>query len=119
MPAAATTTPAALAAIAERLEAVLDHETEALQHHRSCDLAEITSRKRQGLLELSRFMPRLVDGAEREIAREQLGTLAVKLERNRMALAVQIGAVREVADIIARTLRDAESDGTYSAAAGR
>ena len=98
---------------------MLDHETDALRHRRACDLADITSRKRQSLLELSRFMPRLVDGPDRDVARSRLGALAVKLERNRMALDVQLGAVREVADIIARTLRDAESDGTYSVAAGR
>ena len=98
------------------LEAVLDHETDALQHRRPCDLSDTTSRKRQGLLELSRFMPRLAEVAERDMARTRLSALAVKLERNRMALDVQIGAVREVADTIACALRDAESDGTYGAA---
>jgi hypothetical protein len=110
---------AAFAAVAERLETVLDHETEALQHNRPCDLAEITGRKRQGLLELSRCMPHLADGPDPEGTRHRLRGLAVKLERNKMVLDVQIRAVREVADIIARALRDAESDGTYSLAAGR
>ncbi|MDX7950355.1 hypothetical protein P7D22_04080 [Lichenihabitans sp. Uapishka_5] len=110
---------AAFLAVAERLEAVLDHETESLRRNRPCDLIDTCGRKRQSLLELSRFMPRLTSVAEREGARGRLGRLEAKLETNRQVLDVRIGAVRQVADIISRTLRDAESDGTYSMAAGR
>lgn len=110
---------AAFAAVADRLEAVLDFETESLTRHRPCDLADTCGRKRQGLLELSRFLPSLATVAEREGAKGRLGRLEQKIELNRRALDVQIGAVREVADIIANTLRDAESDGTYSASVWR
>ena len=109
----------AFAAVAERLEFVLDQETEALWHNRPCDLVETCGRKRQGLLELSRFLPSLATVAEREEARGRIGRLESKIERNRQVLDVRIGAVREVADIIARSMREAESDGTYSASVWR
>lgn len=118
-PAAPLFSFAAFAAVADRLEAVLDHETEALRRNRACDLADTCGRKRQGLLELTRFLPSLATAEEREGARGRLGRLDAKLALNRQVLDVQIGAVRRVADIIARTLRDAESDGTYSMQAGR
>ena len=49
-----------------------------------------------------------------EQARFRLDRLSEKLERNRRVLDVQLRAVREVSDIIAGAIRDAESDGTYS-----
>lgn len=110
---------AAFAAVADRLEAVLDLETEALRRNGACDLAETCGRKRQGLLELTRFLPSLATAEEREGARGRLGRLEGKIAQNRHALEVRIGAVRQVADIIACTLREAESDGTYSMLAGR
>ena len=110
---------AAFEAVAERLEAVLDTETDALKTNRPCDMNEICQRKRQSLLELSRFLPRLATSEEREGARSRLGTLTVKLEHNRQAIDVQLRAVREISDIIASSMREAESDGTYSFMNGR
>lgn len=118
-PAAPLFSFAAFAAVAERLEVVLDHETEALRHNRPCDLVETCGRKRQGLLELSRFLPSFATVEEREAARSRIGRLETKIERNREMLDVRIGAVREVSDIIARSMREAESDGTYSASVWR
>ena len=109
----------AFAAVAERLEAALDLESDALQQNKSCDLGEICQQKRQGLLELSRIVPRMTSVSDQYEARDRLGRLAIKLERNRMALDIQLRAVREVADIIARTMREAESDGTYSKLSSR
>lgn len=110
---------AAFAAVADRLEAVLDLETESLRHNRPCDLAETCGRKRQGLLELTRFLPSLATSEEREGARSRLGRLEGKIAQNHAVLDIRIGAVRQVADIISRTLREADSDGTYSMMAGR
>lgn len=105
---------AALAGVVDRIEATIDAETEAFATRRAIDLADINQRKRQGLLELSRLLPSLtvemLDGA----ARARLIGLSEKLEKNRRALDIQLSAVREVADIIAATIRDADSDGTYS-----
>ena len=110
---------AALLAVVDRLEGLLDAETDALKRSLPADMAEIGNRKRQGLLELGRALrtaPAL--GPQPEV-RERLKRFAAAAERNRAALGTQLRAVREIADIIGQTLRDAESDGTYSAVAGR
>lgn len=104
----------ALAGIVERIEATIDAETDAFSARRTIDLADINQRKRQGLLELSRLVPTLTAEVLDEAARARLARLSEKLEKNRRVLDVQLRAVREVADIIAATIRDAELDGTYS-----
>ena len=83
------------------------------------DLADLNRRKRQGLFELSRIMRAFAGSGPQAEARERLGGLAAKLERNRHVLDIQLRAVREIADIIARSMKDAESDGTYSMLAWR
>jgi hypothetical protein len=106
-------------AVVDRLESVLDAETAALKGRLPLDMAEIGNRKRQGLLEMNRALRATSAGQPRPEVRERLTRFAVAVERNRAALGTQLRAVREIADIIAQTLMDAESDGTYSAVAGR
>lgn len=112
--------PAVLAfmAVVDRVEAVLDAETEALTRNLPADITDLGNRKRQGLLELSRALRSAVAGGPRADVRDRLGRFTVKLERNRAVLGTQLRAVREIADIISTTLQEAESDGTYSAFAG-
>jgi len=45
--------------------------------------------------------------------------LRQKLERNRAVLEMHYEAVREVAAIIVRAIREADSDGTYSVTASQ
>jgi hypothetical protein len=72
-------------------------------------------RKSQGLLELTRLMPALA-GTEISLGlRVALVGLRAKLEDNRRILRVQLKAVQEVSEIIARTIQAGQSDGTYSA----
>lgn len=112
-------TVASFTAVVDRVEAVVDAETEALAQRRPVDMAGLILRKRQGLLELSRIM-RAFSGIGPQVeAQDRLGRLSVKLERNRVVLDRQLRAVREVADIIAASIKDAESDGTYTKLAGR
>lgn len=121
-PGPATAAPpgvAALLAVVDRLESVLDAETEALKRSLPADMAEFGNRKRQGLLEMDRALRAASAGGPRPEVRERLARFAVAVERNRSALGTQLRAVRDIADIIAQTLRDAESDGTYSPVAGR
>ena len=67
-----------------------------------------------GLLELSRgFRAIGTHGLQSEV-KDRVGLLATKLEANRRALDVQLRAVREITDIIAEAITEAESDGTYS-----
>ncbi|WP_237478243.1 flagellar protein FlgN [Lichenibacterium dinghuense] len=115
-PAAPAPGVAGLLAVVDRLEAVLDAETDALKRSLPADMAEIGNRKRQGLLEMDRALRAVPPAPE---VRERLHRFAAAVERNRAALGTQLRAVREIADIVAQTLREAESDGTYSPAAGR
>ena len=66
------------------------------------------------MLEFVRLMrARMHLGGEVEIT-EEVQRLRQKLERNRAVLEMHYDAVREVASIIVKAVRDAESDGTYS-----
>ena len=85
-------TPPALSAflaVVDRVEAVLDAETRALAQRVSVDLTEIGNRKRQGLLDMTRMLSAAAAGGS-------------------------VAEGREIADIVAQSIRDAESDGTYS-----
>lgn len=111
---AASPVLAAFLAIVDRVEAVLDAETEVLALNLQTDISDLAHRKRQGLLDMTRIMrSAAASGAQVEM-RQRLGTFSVKLERNRAVLGTQLRAVREIADIISLTMRDSESDGTYS-----
>jgi hypothetical protein len=116
--AAASAMPTFLA-IVDRLESAVEAETEALSHNLPADLADLNRRKRQGLFELNRIMRAFAATGPDAEAQARLGGLAAKLEHNRRVLDVQLRAVREIADIIARSMKDAESDGTYSMLAWR
>lgn len=74
-----------------------------------------SKRKNQGLLELTRLIPSLKPAAAQGALREALLSLVAELEANRRALGLQLKASAAVADIIARAIRDGQSDGTYDA----
>jgi len=108
---------AALAAVlltVDRIEQVIDQETEQLRRQKVTDLREFSHRKSQGLLELSRTMRGLGEAARDQGLQDRLAQLRVKIERNLAALSMHLAAVQEVSSIIARAIHDAESDGTYS-----
>ncbi len=117
---AAAVSPAFVAflAIVERVEAVLDAETDVLTRNLPSDISDLSHRKRQGLLEMTRIMRTAASSGAQVEMRERLGKFAAKLERNRAVLGTQLRAVREIADIIALTIRDSDSDGTYSRSVG-
>jgi hypothetical protein len=103
----------------ERLRSALDAENAQIASRRLVDFREFNLRKSQGLLELSRLMP-VVAGAETgPKLRAALVGLKAKLEDNRRILRVQLKAVQEVSEIVARTIQAGQSDGTYSAYAWR
>ncbi|HEX4766139.1 MAG TPA: hypothetical protein VH414_07655 [Lichenihabitans sp.] len=105
-------------AVVGRVEAVVEAETEAFSRNLKLDMVALNQRKRQGLLELSRVLRNLPGLGPNAVARERLAGLAGKLETNRTVLDRQLRALREVADIVSRSLKEAESDGTYSRLAG-
>jgi hypothetical protein len=67
------------------------------------------------LLELKRLAPALADTQVGPILRVALADLYTKLETNRRMLRTQLRAAQAVTNIIARAIRESQSDGTYSA----
>jgi hypothetical protein len=100
----------------ERIAQVVEDETAALNGNQAVDLGEFNRRKSQGLLELTRGLRGLEDAAARQAIERSLRPLRAKLEENSAVLRRHLSAVQEVTSIVARAIRDGESDGTYSAA---
>lgn len=108
----------ALAKAVDRLEAILAAETAALDSGTSIDLAEITGRKNQSLLELTR-LAKSVPADRDPLLDQRLGRLREVVEANRRMLELHVRASHDISTLIARSIAEAESDGTYSASLGR
>lgn len=107
-----------LAAI-RRLENIVEEETVALATGQKIDFDDFSARKSRSMLEFVRLMrARMHLGSEAEIT-EEIQRLREKLERNRSLLEMHYDAVREVASIIVRAIKEAESDGTYTGRAAQ
>jgi hypothetical protein len=98
----------------QRIESLVDRETEALRSRTAIDLRESNNGKSQALLELG-LVARSLEGApvDAELIR-RLKALHGKLEHNRAVLRKHLEAVREIAGVVAGTIQDTEWDGTYS-----
>lgn len=98
----------------QRVEKLIDRETEALRLRQPIDLKESNNGKSQALLEFT-LAARALEGGQvdPEFAR-RLKNLRSKLELNQAVLRRHLEAVREVASVVADTIQDAEWDGTYS-----
>ena len=102
-----------------RLESIVEEETAALATGRKIDFDDFSARKSRSMLEFVRLMrARMHLGGETEIT-EEIQRLREKLERNRSILEMHYDAVREVATIIVRAVKEAESDGTYTGRAAQ
>jgi len=110
---------AALLRALQRLESVIDEEVVALQQRQPINLDQFSQRKNRGLLELVRSDRAAGDANRDPVIVAQIVRLRSKLEHNEKMLRLHFDAVRSVADIICRAIREAESDGTYPASAGR
>lgn len=106
-------------AIVDRLDLVLAKETRALARHDHRDLADAARSKRQGLLELDRITRALKGTIPSAAIADRLARFRDALVANQAALEVELGAAQAVTSIITRTMRDLESDGTYSRSDGR
>jgi len=101
----------------KRLEAALDAETAALRNGAGqADLETISGYKSLGLMELSRALQLLGNTRPDPATIRDIGRLNTKLEANRKVLKLHMEAVGEVVAIISETVREAESDGTYTLA---
>ncbi|WP_439408674.1 flagellar biosynthesis protein FlgN [Bradyrhizobium sp. DASA03076] len=102
-----------------RLETIVEEETVALATGQKVDFDDFSARKSRSMLEFVRLMrARMHLGSETEIT-EEIQRLREKLERNRSLLEMHYDAVREVASIILRAIKEAESDGTYTGRAAQ
>jgi len=113
MPAPVATLTALLRAV-ERTEELLDEETGALENRSTVDFVSFVRRKSQSLLEITRAARALKDFEVDPTVTDRLAALKDKLERNQAVLRLHLEAVREVAELLVKTARDVESDGTYS-----
>jgi hypothetical protein len=101
----------------ERLEQILELETQLLRQHRQVALRDFNHRKSHGLLEFSRSVQalRALDPAAVDLAAQApLGRLRAKLDENLAILKSHLDAVGEIAAIVARAMQEQESDGTYA-----
>jgi hypothetical protein len=105
--------------IVERLRQTAAAETEDIARGRPAPYEAYSARKNQGLLELNRILPALEGATASGALRDALAGLAAELQSNGHALGVQLRASIAVAEIIARAIRDGQSDGTYTALAWR
>ncbi|WP_083269046.1 hypothetical protein [Bosea vaviloviae] len=101
--------------VLDHLEQVLDHETTELMALRNADLNRLNETKSRLLLDASRAVRAISNETVDGPLLARLSTLRLKLEHNRLAIAMHLDAVREIAAAMATTLMDADSDGTYSA----
>ena len=109
---------AALEQAVTRLESILDAESAALDDGRFSELLDLTARKNHSLLELTRLGRNL--GAQQQPEMQgRLTVLRAAVERNHRALELHVKASTEIADLIASSIADSESDGTYRARPGR
>lgn len=80
--------------------------------------AGFTDRKNQALRELLAAQRSIISKAAQEASRPLLKQLSGCLEENSRLLKLNIAAVGEISDIIIGSLREADSDGTYSRGRG-
>jgi hypothetical protein len=110
---------AGLLAAIRRLEGIVEDETVGLATGQKVDFDDFSARKSRGMLEFVRLMrARMHLGGEAEVTVE-IQRLREKLERNRALLEMHYDAVREVAGIIVKAIKEAESDGTYTGRVAR
>ena len=105
--------------VVERLRQTVAAETEDIARGRPVPYEAYSLRKNHGLLELNRLLPALGRAGAAGPLRDALAGLEATLETNRRALGTQLKASAAVAEIIARAIRDSQSDGTYDGSAWR
>ena len=97
-----------------RLRMAVGAENRELGQSRTVDYLTHSARKSQGLLELNRLRLALATARAHPAARAALADLSAELDINRRLLHVQLRAAQTVSGILARAIREGQSDGTYS-----
>ncbi len=99
----------------ERLSDAIERESRDLDGPGPVDYRGHSQRKSQGLLELSRLEPAMAVIKSHPRARAALADLLGKVEHNQRILHARLKAARTISDVVARAIREGQSDGTYSA----
>ncbi len=105
--------------VVQRLTRTVAAETEDIVAGRPAPYELYGQRKNQGLIELNRLLPAFAKAGDGEGLGAALAELNAALTTNKRALGTQLKAAIAVADIIARAIREGQSDGTYTARAWR
>ncbi|HLH10391.1 MAG TPA: hypothetical protein VKV77_00770 [Methylovirgula sp.] len=109
----------AFARTIERIERLIELETESLQRYHPIDFAEFNHKKTHALLEFNRVIRALGQAQLDAEMVSDLERLRAKLEKNLAVLDIHLKAVRQVCALIARTIEENDSDGTYTASANK
>ena len=96
------------------LMSVLEVERQALEDTSRADFPGLTRQKLQLLMQLDRLAASNRTAGAPESVGEKLVEAKRRLDENARILKLRMDAIREVAELIAEDIRDAESDGTYS-----
>ncbi len=118
-PASSLQQPGLIESTLDRLEDLLDEETEALKRPSSADIRLFNQRKSQALLELTKAMRHPADFSSDAALAEKLTRVKEKLKTNSAALKMHLSALREISVILLGVIHDADSDGTYSITVGK
>jgi hypothetical protein len=101
--------------VLDRLRNVVEAENRELARRGPIDYQSHSQRKIQGLLELTRLQGAIAGIRSHPAFSASLADLTAKLEVNERLLGTQLRAARTVSGIVARAIREGQSDGTYSA----
>jgi hypothetical protein len=105
---------AALAFVKRLLHALESENGELSRNSAVIDHNEYNFRKSQALLALNRCAPKLLRAGSNAALQQALEDAIAALETNHRLLSKQLQATQAVAAIIARAIREAQSDGTYT-----
>ncbi len=100
----------------ERLVQLLEQENRALREGKFEYLARNNEHKAQATLELSLALSDPSAWRDHPLTLEKLELLQKCLKDNSRLLEKHLGAIQEIAETIASSIRDGEHDGTYSRA---
>ena len=100
--------------VVDRLRQAVEAENQDLTRRARVDYLAFSQRKSQGLMELSRLRPALDGLRTNARAKAAIADLSAKLDTNHRLLGLQLKAAQTISSLVARAIRDGQSDGTYS-----
>lgn len=105
----------ALGTLIARIEEAVTSETAALRSDPNFDVKASNERKSRYLYELTRATRNVSTQSSDPALQPALESLRTALEANERAVLAHMEAVKEVAGLVQDAIRNADTDGTYSA----